>query len=227
MACFCLSLFLSFSRSEYWGIGQVIPRPTGLTPVRYCRQTFNSKTPGNRTSMPRTDKPRFLQPGMLARGHGKRLNELYTSKCKYLDSVQRVNNPRGHSGISIGINKSDRSFVPHSSIGTNCSARDPFNPMMNAHQLYAYSTASDHDDDDTDNEDINGENDVPSTEDKILICTPLDILMFLTVKSRNILMRHIHLKLGKTWTSTLMRLRQFEQRKKGIAMVSLFFTSFV
>ena len=123
-------------------------------------------TPGNRPSMPRTDKPRFLQPGMLARGRGKRLNELYTSKCKYPDSVQRVNNPRGHSRISIGINKSDRSFVPHSTIGTSCSARDPFNPMMNAPQLYAYSTASDHDDDETDNEDINGENDVPSSEDE-------------------------------------------------------------
>ena len=106
---------------------------------------------------------------MLARGHGKNLYVLYSSKCEYPDSFQRVNNSSGHSGISIGINKSGRSFVPHSSIGASSSARDPCDPIMITHQLYEYSRASDHDDEDIDNEDINGEDDViPSSEDENL-----------------------------------------------------------
>ena len=41
--------------------------------------------------------------------------------------------------------------------------------MMTAHQLYAYSSASDHDNEDIDNEDINGEDDaIPSLEDEDL-----------------------------------------------------------
>ncbi|KAJ8420963.1 hypothetical protein Cgig2_012933 [Carnegiea gigantea] len=53
---------------------------------------------------------------------------------------------------------------------------------------------------------------------RIWICITLDILMFIAVNYRNILMRHIHLKLGKKRTSMLMRLRHFKQGKKGIAM---------
>lgn len=130
---------------------------------------MNSTRPGNKQSMPRSDKPTFLQPGMLARGRGKKLNELYTSKCKYPDSSKRVNHSSGHSGISAGIKKSGRSFVPHSSIGASSSARDPFNPFMTGHQLFSYSSASDHDDEDIDNEDINGEDDaISSSEDEDL-----------------------------------------------------------
>ena len=121
---------------------------------------------GNKPSMPRFDKPTFLQSGMLARRRGKKINELYTSKCKYPNSIHRVNNFSGHYVISIGINKSGCLCVPHSSIGASSSARDPFNPIMTAHQLSAYSSVSDHDDEHIYNEDINGEDDViPSSAD--------------------------------------------------------------
>jgi len=61
---------------------------------------MNSKRPGNKPSMPRSNKPTFLLPGVLARGRGKKFNELYTSKCKFPDSIKKVNNSRGNFGIS-------------------------------------------------------------------------------------------------------------------------------
>ena len=45
----------------------------------------------------------------------------------------------------------------------------PFNLIMIAHQFYAYFSASDHDDEDIDNEDTNCEDDaIPSSEDEDL-----------------------------------------------------------
>jgi len=80
----------------------------------------------NKPSLPRYDKETFLQPGMLPRGHGEKLNELYTSKSKYPDSIERVNISRDHLESFTNINESGRSIVPHS------SSRGPFNPMINA-----------------------------------------------------------------------------------------------
>ena len=57
----------------------------------------------------------------------------------------------------------------HSSIGVGSSAREPINLLAIAHQLCVHSSASNHDDEDINNEDINGEDDaMPSSEDEDL-----------------------------------------------------------
>ena len=61
---------------------------------------------------------------------------------------------------------------------------------------------------------------------RILICTPLDILMFLTVKSRNILMRHIHLKFGEDMdinTNETEKIRTEKERNSNVEFILYLF----
>ena len=55
-------------------------------------------------------------------------------------------------------------LLPHSSIGASSSARDPFNQIMTAHWLYEYTSASNYDGEDIDNED----DAIPSSEEEDL-----------------------------------------------------------
>jgi len=70
--------------------------------------------------MPRSDKQIFIAPGMLARGHGKKLHELYASKCHNTCFVEKGANPNVHLKSSTIIGKSpNNSLMRHTLIGAN------------------------------------------------------------------------------------------------------------
>ncbi|KAJ8428149.1 LOW QUALITY PROTEIN: hypothetical protein Cgig2_011522 [Carnegiea gigantea] len=78
---------------------------------------------GNKSSMPKSDKQLFVAPGMLARGCGKKLHELYASKSHNTCFVERGANPNVHLGSSTIIGKSPNNLLMrHTSIGANRGA---------------------------------------------------------------------------------------------------------
>ncbi|KAJ8430535.1 hypothetical protein Cgig2_025464 [Carnegiea gigantea] len=84
----------------------------------------------NKSSMLRSDKQMFVAPGLLAKGHGKKLYELYASKSQSTSFIGRATNSKGHHESSTIIYESiDSSLMRHSSIRANFGGRDPFNLM--------------------------------------------------------------------------------------------------
>jgi len=81
----------------------------------------------------------FVAPGMLARGRGWKLYELYASKSHNTCLLERGANNKGNAENPATISKStDGSLKRHSSIRANSGDGDPFNPMRH------FSSFSDH-----------------------------------------------------------------------------------
>ena len=134
---------------------------------------------GNKSSMLGSDRQMFVAPGMLARGRGRKLQELYASKSHNTSFLERGTNNKVYveSYATIGTSI-DGSLMRHSSIGANSGDGDLFNPMRHLSGSHNPSfpprnddvsnDGFDADNDDNDNASFSDNDAISSSEDEDL-----------------------------------------------------------
>ena len=134
---------------------------------------------GNKSSMLRSDRQMFVAPSMLARGRGRKLQELYASKSHNTSFLERGTNNKVYveSYATIGTSTYG-SLMRHSSIGANSGDGDLFNPMRHLSGSHNPSfpprnddvsnDGFDADNDDNDNASFSDNDAISSSEDEDL-----------------------------------------------------------